>query len=306
MGILKIENLSKQYRKHQALQEVYMQMQPGKIFGLLGPNGAGKTTLIRCINRIVLPDSGQIYWQNHPLQQKDVRSFGYLPEERGLYPKMKLAEQLLYLAQLRDMPKAEAQAEIQKWLAHFDLLGQAQLKVNRLSKGMAQKAQFIATVLHRPQLLILDEPFSGFDPVNTELIKSEILKLRNAGATIMLSTHRMESVEELCDDIALIHQAKVVLQGAVKDIVNQHRQGVYKLEIETKSREAEPVQPFTPPPQAEVLEHQKQGAQHYFRLRGLPGEAILQWAQSVGAVRHFSEEKPTLQQIFIKTVQENV
>ena len=206
-----------------------MDIQNGKIFGLLGPNGAGKTTLIRIINRITIPGSGQVLFNGNPITQDDVEKIGYLPEERGLYRKMKVGEQAMYFARLKGMSAAQASSELKKWFVRFGIQGWWNKKVEELSKGMAQKVQFITTVVHRPSLLILDEPFSGFDPVNAQIIREEILRLRDEGATIILSTHNMESVEELCDDIALINKSHVVLSGKVDDI--RHRYGNSNVEL---------------------------------------------------------------------------
>ena len=199
-----------------------MEIPEGKIFGLLGPNGAGKTTLIRIINRITIPNGGQVYFQGRTITQRDVEKIGYMPEERGLYRKMKVGDQALYLARLKGMSKADALRELKGWFIKFGIQDWWNKKVEELSKGMAQKLQFITTVVHKPKLMILDEPFSGFDPVNAEIIRNEILRLKDEGATIILSTHNMESVEELCDNIALINQSKLVITGGVSDIRREY------------------------------------------------------------------------------------
>lgn len=218
MAIIECKDLCKSFGAKVALENVSVNISEGKIFGLLGPNGAGKTTLIRIINRITIPNSGEVLFNGRPITQKDVEKIGYMPEERGLYRKMKVGEQAMYLAQLKGMSSSQAQAELKKWFVRFEIQDWWNKKVEELSKGMAQKLQFITTVVHKPSLMILDEPFSGFDPVNAELIRKEILRLRDEGATIVLSTHNMESVEELCDDIALINKSHVVLSGGVDDI----------------------------------------------------------------------------------------
>ena len=218
MELIKCMDVCKTFGEKVALDKVSVSIPKGKIFGLLGPNGAGKTTLIRIINRITIPSSGAVLFDGRPITQDDVEKIGYLPEERGLYRKMKVGEQALYLAQLKGMRYGEAMAELKKWFVRFGIESWWNKKVEELSKGMAQKVQFITTVVHRPSLLILDEPFSGFDPVNAQIIREEILRLRDEGATIVLSTHNMESVEELCDNIALINKSHVVISGGVDEI----------------------------------------------------------------------------------------
>ena len=238
MNAIDIQNISKSYGEHQALADLDLSIPEGRIFGLLGPNGAGKTTLIRIINQILAPDGGQVNFFGQPLQPSDVRRIGYLPEERGLYKKMKVGEQAIYLAQLKGMTASDAKAKLLTWFERWGMMDWWNLKVEELSKGMAQKIQFITTVLHEPKLLIFDEPFSGFDPVNAELIQNEILRLHQEGATIIFSTHRMESVEELCTDIALINHGHKVLEGAVHQIKDNHRNGRYMIDY----RADQPIQ----------------------------------------------------------------
>lgn len=218
MSLIEIKDVSKSFGEKVALDGVSLEIQEGKIFGLLGPNGAGKTTLIRIINRITIPNGGEVIFKGKPITQRDVEKIGYMPEERGLYRKMKVGEQAMYLAQLKGMSSMAARKELKEWFVRFGIENWWDKKVQELSKGMAQKLQFITTVVHKPSLLILDEPFSGFDPVNADIIRKEILRLRDEGATIILSTHNMESVEELCDDIALINKSKLVITGGVEDI----------------------------------------------------------------------------------------
>ena len=213
MGIITCSNVTKKFGDFTALNSVSLDIPQGEIFGLLGPNGAGKTTLIRIINQITIPDAGQIIFDGHPMRESDIENIGYLPEDRGLYKKMKVGEQALYLARLKGMSNAEATKELKEWFIKFGIQAWWNKKVEELSKGMAQKIQFIITVLHRPKLLILDEPFSGFDPVNVNLIRKEILDMKAAGTTIILSTHNMESVEELCDNIALINKSNLIVSG---------------------------------------------------------------------------------------------
>ena len=230
MAIIEVKNVSKSFGPKVALDHVSMDIPEGKIFGLLGPNGAGKSTLIRIINRITIASEGTILFNGHPITEEDVAHIGYLPEERGLYRKMKVGEQAMYLAQLKGMSARDAAVELKKWFVRFEIQDWWNKKVEELSKGMAQKLQFITTVVHRPSLMILDEPFSGFDPVNAELIRKEILRLKDEGATVILSTHNMESVEELCDQIALINKAKLVVTGGTDEI--RHRYGEDNVELE--------------------------------------------------------------------------
>ena len=218
MAVIEIKDVCKNFGQKVALDHINLEIPEGGIFGLLGPNGAGKTTLIRIINRITIPNSGEVFFNGRLINQRDVEKIGYMPEERGLYRKMKVGEQAMYLAQLKGMSARDAQQELKKWFIRFEIQSWWDKKVEELSKGMAQKVQFITTVVHRPSLMILDEPFSGFDPVNAELIRLEILRLKEEGATIILSTHNMESVEELCDDIALIDKSRLVITGGVTDI----------------------------------------------------------------------------------------
>lgn len=230
-SIISVKNIVKRYASHTALDDVSLEIPAQSIFGLLGPNGAGKTSLIRIINQITGPDSGELYFSGEKLSQKHIEQIGYLPEERGLYKKMEVGEQALYLAQLKGMKKEEAKKKLKYWFEKFEIAGWWNKKVEELSKGMQQKVQFIVTVLHEPKLLILDEPFSGFDPINTNIIKNEILHLREQGSTIVFSTHNMGSVEELCDNIALINRSKKILDGSVKDIRRQFKSNVYEVEF---------------------------------------------------------------------------
>ncbi|HEY1060871.1 MAG TPA: ABC transporter ATP-binding protein [Daejeonella sp.] len=227
--MLSIRNIVKQYSNHRALDNVSIEIEKGSVFGLLGPNGAGKTSLIRIINQITAPDQGEILLNGEKLNPSHISKIGYLPEERGLYKKMEIGEQMLYLAQLKGLSKADATARIRYWFEKMGIQSWWNKKVEDLSKGMQQKVQFIATVVHDPELIILDEPFSGFDPVNAQLITNEILELNQKGATIIFSTHRMESVEQLCDSIALIHKSKKILDGKVKDIKNLYRNNTYRI-----------------------------------------------------------------------------
>jgi ABC-2 type transport system ATP-binding protein len=229
MTFFEAKNLVKQYAGHKALNKVSISVPKGSIFGLLGPNGAGKTTLIRIINQITGPDSGEVFFNGQPLKPEDVKRIGYLPEERGLYKKMKVGEQAVYLAQLKGMSQKEATKKLKAWFDKFDILPWWDKKVEELSKGMAQKVQFIVTILHEPELLIFDEPFSGFDPINANLLKKEILELRDKGATIIFSTHNMGSVEEICDHIALINKSEKILDGPVEQIKKKYRTNTYEI-----------------------------------------------------------------------------
>ena len=222
MAIIECKQVCKNFGPKVALDNLSLDLPEGKIFGLLGPNGAGKTTLIRIINRITIPNSGSVLFNGRPITQEDVEKIGYMPEERGLYRKMKVGEQAMYLAQLKGMSAREAQNSLKEWFIRFGIQSWWDKKVEELSKGMAQKIQFITTVVHKPSLMILDEPFSGFDPVNADLIRKEILRLKEEGATIILSTHDMGSVEELCDEIALVNHGKLVISGGVDDIRREY------------------------------------------------------------------------------------
>lgn len=228
-SILSAQNIVKKYANHTALNDVSLEIPKQSVFGLLGPNGAGKTSLIRIINQITGPDNGTVLFEGERLSPKHIEQIGYLPEERGLYKKMKVGEQALYLAQLKGLSGTEARKRLKLWFEKFEINSWWNKKVEELSKGMQQKVQFIVTVLHEPKLVILDEPFSGFDPINANLIKNEILNLRNQGSTVLFSTHNMGSVEELCDHIALINKSKKILDGSVKDIRKQNKSNVYEL-----------------------------------------------------------------------------
>ena len=282
MAIIEVQNVSKHFGPKVALDHVSLEIPEGKIFGLLGPNGAGKSTLIRIINRITLATEGRVLFQGHPITEEDVSRIGYLPEERGLYRKMKVGDQCMYLAQLRGMSAREAATELKKWFVRFEIQDWWNKKVEELSKGMAQKLQFITTVVHKPSLMILDEPFSGFDPVNAELIREQILRLKEEGATIILSTHNMESVEALCDNIALINKAKLVVTGGTEEIRRQHGQDNVEIEYTdaTLDRKRQIV------PRQEVNQ----------RLLDLIGQGV--------TINSFKEVIPRMNDIFIKLVTE--
>ncbi|MCY4781378.1 ATP-binding cassette domain-containing protein [Sphingobacterium sp. UT-1RO-CII-1] len=239
--MLDIRNISKQYGQYYALNDVSLHIPRGSIFGLLGPNGAGKTSLIRIINQITAPDTGVIYLGGEPLRSNHIENIGYLPEERGLYKKMKIGEQMLYLAQLKGLRKQDALQKIKAWFIKLQIESWWDKKIEDLSKGMQQKVQFIATVIHEPELIILDEPFSGFDPVNAQIIQEEILELNKKGATIIYSTHRMESVETLCDHIALLNKSKKILDGSVREIKNAYKSQSYKIKLAQVDKSSSPI-----------------------------------------------------------------
>ncbi len=302
MGIIVCKDVSKSFGEKVALDNVTVDIPEGKIFGLLGPNGAGKTTLIRIINRITIPNSGTVLFNGQPITQEDVEKIGYLPEERGLYRKMKVGEQAMYLAQLKGISAREAGAELKKWFVRFGIESWWNKKVEELSKGMAQKIQFITTVVHKPSLLILDEPFSGFDPVNAQLIREEILRLKAEGATVILSTHNMESVEELCDNIALFNKSKVVISGGVDEI--RHKYGNNNVElVYTGNLQLKPVVgKFT------VLSDQDDAGRHTAVLSLEDGTdtntALTEIMSQKVSINSFRELVPRMNDIFIKLVTE--
>ena len=234
-NLLVAENIYKRFGGYTALNNVSITIPKGSVFGLLGPNGAGKTTFIRIINQITMPDEGQVYLDGRPLHPEDIQHIGYLPEERGLYKSMKVGEQALYLARLKGLSKAEAKQRLQYWFEKLEITGWWDKKIQELSKGMAQKVQFVITVLHNPKLLIFDEPFSGFDPVNANIIKREILELKEKGTSIIFSTHRMESVEEICDEITLIDNGISILQGEINIIKDQFRNNTFQIEVNSNN-----------------------------------------------------------------------
>jgi ABC-2 type transport system ATP-binding protein len=297
LQILSIKGLNKTYGSHVALKDFDLEVEKGKVFGLLGPNGAGKTTLIRIVNQIIDRDSGEITINGEPLRMNHVRNIGYLPEERGLYKGMRVDEQLLYFAQIKGLKSAEAKAKIHTWLDRLGLLSWKAKKVEELSKGMAQKVQFIATVIHEPKLLILDEPFSGFDPVNAEIIKNEILELKRQGTTIMLSTHRMESVELLCDNIAMINRSRKILDGPVKAIKKAATTSRFTVSL----RPAEGI--VLPIWEDYVAEEDR--VTFSISLEGkLPNERLIE-LMNYGEVLHFEETIPSIEEIFIQKITES-
>ena len=304
MELIKCSNVCKSFGEKVALDNVSIEIPKGKIFGLLGPNGAGKTTLIRIINRVTIPNSGEVLFDGRPITQDDVEKIGYLPEERGLYRKMKVGDQAMYFAQLKGMSSREAAAELKKWFVRFGIESWWNKKVEELSKGMAQKVQFITTVVHKPSLLILDEPFSGFDPVNAQVIREEILRLKEEGSTIILSTHNMESVEELCDNIALINKSHVVISGGVEEIRRKYGNNNVELIYTSATPLASVEGVFN------VLSDVAEGAgeRHTAVLEILEGaksnDAIQQIIAQGAGVNSFKELVPRMNDIFIKLVTE--
>ena len=300
MAILETRHIVKQYAQHRALDDVSLEVPTGQIFGLLGPNGAGKTSLIRIINQITGPDSGVVLFDGKPLGPEHIRHIGYLPEERGLYKKMKVGEQLLYLAQLKGLNERQAMDKLKIWFEKFDIKTWWAKNVEDLSKGMQQKIQFVATVLHQPTLLILDEPFSGFDPINANLIRDEILELKQQGTTIIFSTHRMETVEELCDHIALIHQSHKVLDGSKRDIKEQFKTHSYRVEYQGVIGELPAAFVTTPVgPTDDGFERMD--------IQIPPDAAVndlIRLLLDRVSIRSFGENIPTMNDIFIKAVGE--
>mgnify|MGYP000500490750 FL=1 len=305
-NILEVRQVVKKYGEFTALNSVSLTVPKGSIYGLLGPNGAGKTSLIRIINQITMTDSGEILLDGELLQPHHIQHIGYLPEERGLYKSMKVGEQCLYLAQLKGSSKQEAKKQLDYWFDKLEIQGWWNKKIEELSKGMAQKVQFVVTVLHKPKLLIFDEPFSGFDPVNANIIKDEILELKKNGATIIFSTHRMESVEELCDDIALIHKSNKLIEGKLTDVKRQHRTNTFEVGILTDNVEGLMVdltRNFT------INQAQFKSLNDDLKLEVAIGTStpneLLQILTTRGQVTHFVEKIPTANDIFIKTVSES-
>ncbi len=302
--ILKIDNVSKQYSGHLALDEVSLDVPRGGVYGLLGPNGAGKTTLIRIINHITAPDTGTVTFDGHTLTADDVASIGYLPEERGLYKKMKVGEQALFFARLKGLGKQEATRQLKEWFDRLEISDWWNRKVEELSKGMAQKVQFVVTVLHRPKLLIFDEPFSGFDPINASLLQQQILRLRDEGATILFSTHNMASVEELCDNITLINRGRNVLTGNVDELRRSHSNGRYAMTFATPADLSvikNAVAPMVV--ESDFAESSKGNTRMTVKL--VPGASatdLISAANPIVAISDFNPVLATMSDIFINTV----
>ena len=301
MYFVEAENIIKQFTNHRALDRVSIHVPRGKIFGLLGPNGAGKTTLIRIINRITTPDEGTVIFDGRPSQPADIFRIGYLPEERGLYKKLKVGEQAIYFAQLKGLSYHDARKELNKWFEKFDIMAWWNKKMEELSKGMQQKIQFIITVVHKPDLLIFDEPFSGFDPINAALLKDEMLELKKAGHTLIFSTHNMASVEEICDEIALINQSKVVLNGNVQEIRNRFKTNTFRFCI--TNEHIEPVDGYF-----SILTVEKKGNHTEARIQkhaGISNSVLLSALAQHYDIHSFEEELPSMNDVFIQAVKSN-
>lgn len=297
--MLSVKNIVKQYAKHRALDDVSLEVESGKIFGLLGPNGAGKTSLIRIITQITAPDSGDVWLNGEKLNGNHISQIGYLPEERGLYKKMEIGEQVLYLSKLKGLSTAEATKRIKYWFEKLEMQTWWNKKVEDLSKGMQQKVQFVATVLHEPSLIILDEPFSGFDPVNADIIKNEILELNKKGATFIFSTHRMESVEELCDKIALINKSKKILDGSVDEIKASYRNNTYWIEYQGEFNSILATDIF------DILQQEKIKDFTLMKIQLKAGHSVntvLQTLLPHVAINRLDEVIPTMNDIFIDKV----
>lgn len=302
-NILQVKEVSKQYGNYTAINQVTLSVPQGSIYGLLGPNGAGKTSLIRIINQITMPDSGEVFLDGEKLNPNHIAYIGYMPEERGLYKTMKVGEQCLYLAQLKGLSHSQAKKQLEYWFDKLEIQGWWNKKIQELSKGMAQKIQFVVTVLHQPKLLILDEPFSGFDPVNANLIKDEILELNKQGTSIIFSTHRMESVEEMCDYIALIHKSNKLIEGKLSDVKKQYRSNNYQVGLITNNVEGvmyDLSQKFTmQPTQFKSLNDE---LKLEINLGTATPNELLNLLTTRGQVTHFVEKIPTVNDIFIKAV----
>jgi ABC-2 type transport system ATP-binding protein len=298
MALLELHNLKKYYATQKAVDDISFSVEPGTIFGLLGPNGAGKTTLLRMITGILYPDSGNILFKGEPFDaMKDVEQIGYMPEERGLYKKMKIGEHALYLAQLKGLEKKEALRLIKEWFIKLEMQSWWNKKVEDLSKGMSQKLQFVTTVLHAPKLIILDEPFSGLDPVNSNIIKEEIFKLAKNGATIIFSTHRMEQVEEICDQIVLVNKGTKILDGSVKEIKQQFKQNLFKIGLDANAGQRN----------SNVFEVIKENEDHSLIVKiqegYTPNDVLLHYINQNSAIHSFQEILPSLNEIFIQLVE---
>ncbi len=298
--ILKVANVNKTFINHQALKNINIEIPEGSVFGLLGPNGAGKTTLIRIINQITQPDNGTVLFNNEPLRRKHVEQIGYLPEERGLYKKMKVGEQALYLARLKGLSKNDALKRLKYWFEKFEIQGWWGKKVEELSKGMAQKIQFIVTIIHEPKLLIFDEPFSGFDPINANLLKNEILDLREKGATVIFSTHNMGSVEEICDDIALINQSEKILEGKVDEVKNRFRTYEYEFHYQGAETLADKLSD-----RYEVIDDKNKDGKQFSHIKIKDGSSpneLLQQVMPHATIQSFREIIPSMNDVFIQVV----
>lgn len=304
MNTLVAENVEKKFANHLALDDVSISVPEGSVYGLLGPNGAGKTTLIRIINQITAPDKGQVFVFGEKIQSKHVENIGYLPEERGLYKKMKVGEQALYLCQLKGLSKAETLKRLKYWFEKFEIQSWWDKKVEELSKGMQQKVQFIITVLHKPKLLIFDEPFSGFDPINTKMLKDEILNLRNEGATIIFSTHNMASVEEICDHIALINKSRKILEGPINEIRNNYASDIYEITFEGYFNKLE----STLTSDYKILDVVETNEKSIMKVevlnKNIKSNDLITIMTQYGSISSFQKHLPSMNDIFIKVVEE--
>ncbi|QGY45345.1 ATP-binding cassette domain-containing protein [Maribellus comscasis] len=304
MEIFSARNVDKTFATTKALSDVSISVNEQSIFGLLGPNGAGKTTLIRIINQITAPDSGEVLLEGRKMKASDVARIGYLPEERGLYKKMKIGEQAIYLAQLKGLSKQEATRNLKHWFERFEIMTWWNKKVEELSKGMAQKVQFITTVVHKPRLLIFDEPFSGFDPINANLLKREILNLRDEGATIIFSTHNMESVEELCDHIALINKSKKIVDGPTDEIREKYKQNIFEVKYKGEFEEVEKALGQ----KMKILGHAESEKENQLTVQYLNGDSnnkLIQQLLPVAEIISFEEIIPSMNDVFITAVEES-
>ena len=295
-NILEVNKVVKKYGDYTALNEVSLSIPQGSIYGLLGPNGAGKTSLIRIINQITMPDSGEVLLDGKLLQPDDVQYIGYMPEERGLYKSMKVGEQCLYLAQLKGLSKEDAKIQLKYWFDRLEIQGWWNKKIQELSKGMAQKIQFVVTVLHKPKLLILDEPFSGFDPVNANLIKDEIFNLAKRGSTVIFSTHRMEQVEEICNNIVLVNKGQKILDGTIADIKNDFKENIYSLQ-------ADNLPAHVMSPLFDVVNQKQDGLLLKLKDNTKPNDILQHFINEKAAINSFNEVLPSLNEIFIKLVE---
>lgn len=304
MEIFQANNIVKEYAGHVALSSVSISVKEASVFGLLGPNGAGKTTLIRIINQITAPDSGELFFDGRPMKADDIYQIGYLPEERGLYKKMKVGEQALYLAQLKGMSKKDALKSLKYWFEKFEIQAWWGKKVEELSKGMAQKVQFITTVIHKPKLLIFDEPFSGFDPINANLLKNEILELKKKGTTIIFSTHNMSSVEEICDHIALINQSKKILDGQIDEVKERFKSNTFEITYKGES----PNLQIKLGSHFDILEHDTNSHLKQLKIKFLNGNTnndLLKILMDQFEIVSFKETIPSMNDVFIRVVEEN-
>lgn len=296
--IVSTQKVSKTYGNYKALKCLNLEIPKGEIFGLLGPNGAGKTTFIRIINQITMPDTGKVFFDGTILKPEHITAIGYLPEERGLYKNMKVGEQALYFAQLKGLSKKEAKKRLDFWFNRLEISSWWNKKLSELSKGMAQKVQFATTVLHQPKLLIFDEPFSGFDPVNAEVIKNEILYLKEQGTSVIFSTHRMESVEEMCDKIALMNQGEIILEGKVKEVKSRFKNNEYQIIFKNFDRSS--FEKFRS--HVEILEAKEEGLELSLKVKQKEKIDLLSEAGKIGTIIKYSELLPTMNEVFINAV----